>query len=440
MPKLFLILVLISLTENRLPWLNVAVILLFAPLYLLSDAKPVINPDFTPTSTLRWVKAAYVFWLLSYLLTRAPISNLFSFDFLRRDGALLFAYLPLIIISDYGLDRKFLEKAVGIYLTLMSALAILGVLSYLETFGNISLSTAILPEDLQVIFNTPSAGYEFHGLYEAHNAAGAVYGLACCISLCLLVFAEKRKLWSLPSFWFSATFVGLMLSKSRTSYIAFAATALMFFAMKSGHRRTMLRMMIFLLLPLSYFLVAQSDVFQRAQAVDDSDDPNIVSRWVGFQRAFDDFVASPIIGIGFGRYNDDYLTFSGTEHLFYVATGGQVINESSHAHDSYLHFLAEGGLIGFGLMMAIWVSAYRWAKKTQVYFKENTFPSAFAAAIQACIIFEFCISFTEHSMGTAVTSLTIFTMFGVLRNLVGSASAERTSSVQYPVRFRPSTA
>jgi len=438
--KLFLILVLISLTENRLPWLNVAAVLLFVPLYLLSQSNQASNVDSVPRATLRWVKAAYVFWLFSYLLTRAPISNLFSFEFLRRDGALFFAYLPLIIICNYSLDRKFLQQAVAAYLSVMSGVAVLGALAYLEALGNISISTAILPENLQVVFNSATAGYEFHGLYEAHNAAGAVYGLAACLSLCLLVFSEHRKIWSLPRFWFSATFVGLMLSKSRTSYIAFAATALMFLVMKSGHRRTMLKIMIFLLLPLTYFLVAQSDVLQRAQAVDDNDDPNIVSRWVGFERAVDDFITSPIIGIGLGRYNDDYLTFSGTEHVVYVATGGQVINESSHAHNSYLHFLAEGGVIGFGLMMAIWISAYRWTRRIRAHFSENTFPYALAAGVQACIIYEFCISFTEHSMGTAVTSLTIFTMFGVLRNLAGSVLAEQPAAVQCPIRFRPSTA
>jgi O-antigen ligase len=429
MAQFILILVLVSLTGNRLPWLNVLAMILFVPLHLLSDSNNVADPELVPRGTVRWVKIAYAFWLVSYLLTQAPLSNLFSFDFLRRDGALLFAYLPLLVLRNYGLKRAFLERAVRMYLSIMAVLALIGGILYLEALGNISLSSWLLPEDLQIIANSPLAGYEFHGFFEAHNAAGAVYGLACCLSLALLVFCGRLRFFSLPTCWFAATFIGLMLSKSRSAYVAFAAASLTLLLGKEKDRGKVLKLALVLIAPLMYFILVQPEVSQRAGAVASTDDPNVAERLIYFQRAIDDFLSSPLIGIGFGRYNDEYLSFSGIQNFAYVATRGEIVNESNHAHNSYLHFLAEGGLVGLGLMMAIWISAYRWARRMQDYFPMNTFSYAFDVGVQACIIFEFFDSFTEHSMGTAVTSLTIFTMFGILRNFAGSVRTREAVSV-----------
>jgi O-antigen ligase len=421
--KIALILVLISLVGNRLPWLNVMAMLMFLVSYIWFGTDWACERDFVPHSTIRWVKWAYVFWLASYLLTRAPLSNLVSFDFLRRDGALLFAYLPLLVIGNYGLPQAFLQRSVALYLSLISAVGVLGAALYLEALSNLSLSSWVLPQDWQIITTSQLAGNEFHGFFEAHNSAGAIYGLASCLSLALLIFTERFRLWSLPSFWFAASFVGLMLSKSRTAYVAFLATSLIMLVGKMRNWRKVVKVAMFLIAPVVYFALLQPEVSERAGEVTSTDDVNVVERLVYFERAKDDFLASPLIGIGFGRYNDEYLAYSGIRNIFYVATGGEVVNESTHAHNSYLHFLAEGGVLGLVLMMGIWVSAYRWARKMQDRFPLGTFAYAFSIGIQACIIFEFFDSFTEHSMGTAITSLTVFTLFGILRNLAGTGSA-----------------
>lgn len=429
MAKFALVLVLISLVGNRLPWLNVLAMMMFVPVYLWSGADRDCDRDLLPDSTIRWVKWAYAFWLTSYLLTQAPLSNLVSFDFLRRDGALLFGYLPLILIANYGLTAGFLQRAVAMYLTLLSAVGILGALLYLEALSNLSVSSWVLPQDWQIIATSQLAGYEFHGFFEAHNSTGAIYGLASCLSLALLVFAGRFRLWSLPSFWFAATFIGLMLSKSRTAYVAFLATSLIIVVGKGQDRWKAFKVALFLVAPVMYFALAQPEVLERAGQVTSTDDVNVMERLVYFERAKDDFLASPLIGIGFGRYNDEYLSFTGVRNLVYVATAGEVVNESTHAHNSYLHFLAEGGILGFALMMGIWVSAYRWAKRMQGHFCQGSFAYAFSIGIQACIIFEFFDSFTEHSMGTAVTSLTVFTLFGVLRNLTTTAAVREGAQV-----------
>jgi len=96
-----------------------------------------------------------------------------------------------------------------------------------------------------------------------------------------------------------------------------------------------------------------------------------------------------------------------------------VVNDDAHAHNSYLHFLAEGGVIGLGLMLGVWFSLLRWTARQKEKFASGTFGYAFAHGIFACILLELFMSFSEHMMGTAVSSLTILTMIALLLNLVG---------------------
>jgi hypothetical protein len=52
-------------------------------------------------------------------------------------------------------------------------------------------------------------------------------------------------------------------------------------------------------------------------------------------------------------------------------------------------------------------------------FEQGSFGDCIAQGIQACIVLEFIMSFTEHMMGTAVSALTILTMVALFLNLVG---------------------
>jgi O-antigen ligase len=166
-------------------------------------------------------------------------------------------------------------------------------------------------------------------------------------------------------------------------------------------------------------ILVQPTVTRRAQDVSNLEDPNIVTRFVYYQRAISDFTLSPVVGTGFGRFNDELKIYSGVPHLIYFATGGDSIDDDSHAHNSYLHFLAEGGIVGLALMLGVWIAAFRWVGRQKHIFEEGSFGHCFALGIQASIVLEFFMSFTEHMMGTAVSALAIFTFVGLFLNLVG---------------------
>lgn len=408
-----------SLVGNVLPAFNIAAILSMLLLCLVSrGSQDMALAEYGPDTARKFLIAAYVYWLTSYFFTGAPINNLFTFDFLRFDGALLTAYLPLLFITDLQLDAQFVRKSLGIFLTGMSLVALLGLAEFIDgTIVPVGLSR--LPEPLQLIHDSSLTLSIFHGFFRAHNAAGAVYAMAALLAFVFLVHGKSPSLFSWPAFWLATNVIGLMLTQSRTAYVSFFATALLMFFSRRNSLKLALRYGCTVLLPLLGFLFLQPTVSHRTQQVSDLEDPNVVMRFAYYQRAIDDFIHSPIVGIGFGRYNDELQVFSGLPHFIYFATGGSVVNDDKHAHNSYLHFLAEGGVIGLALMLGAWVASFRWVARQKAIFQPGSFGYCLAQGIQACILLEFFISLTEHMMGTAVSSLTIFTMMGLLLNLVG---------------------
>jgi len=419
MKKTATTLLVVSLAGNIFPAFNIAAITGLFPMYLVSrDSLETRRHRYDPHVARKCLLAAYMYWISSYTCTGAPISNLFSFEFLRFDGALLIAYLPLLLVADTRLDPLFIRRTLGLFLNVMSMVALLGLAEFVDiTIFPLGLSQ--LPDPLQLIHDASLSSGIFHGLFRAHNAAGAIYSIAALISFALLARAKSPSLISWPAFWFATNVMGVVLTQSRTAYVAFLLTLLIMFFRQREFLKRSVKYAGPILVPLLYLILVQPTVTRRAQDVSNLEDPNIVTRFVYYQRAISDFTLSPVVGTGFGRFNDELKIYSGVPHLIYFATGGDSIDDDSHAHNSYLHFLAEGGIVGLVLMLGVWIATFRWVGRQKHIFEEGSFGHCFALGIQASIVLEFFMSFTEHMMGTAVSALAIFTFVGLFLNLVG---------------------
>src|SRR5215469_7760938 len=121
----------------------------------------------------------------------------------------------------------------------MSVVALLGLAEFVDsTFVPLGLSW--LPEPLQLMHDASLSTSIFHGFFRAHNAAGAVYAMAALLAFSLLTRGKSPSLVSWPSLWLAANVVGLMLTQSRTAYVAFFATAVLMF---SGSRKSLKNVM-----------------------------------------------------------------------------------------------------------------------------------------------------------------------------------------------------
>jgi O-antigen ligase len=419
MKKTVTTLMVVSLVGNVFPAFNIAAICSLFPLYLINkESQAQTFSAYGPVTARKLLLAAYVYWIASYVVTGAPIANFFSFDFLRFDGALLIAYLPLLLIIDLQLDPLFVRRTLSLFLTAMSLVALLGLAEFADA-TLVPLGLSALPEPLQLIHNASLSTDIFHGFFRAHNAAGAIYAVASLLAFALLAGSKRPSLLSWPAFWLAANVIGLILTQSRTAYVAFVAATVLVFFLRRGSLKNAFKYGAPILVPLLSCLLIQPTVTRRTEAVSDLEDPNIIMRFTYYQRAINDFTLSPIFGTGFARYNDQLKIYSGIPNFIYFATSGSVENDDLHAHNSYLHFLAEGGIVGLALMLGVWIATFRWVGKQKTIFEAGSFGYCLAQGIQACIVLEFFMSFTEHMMGTAVTSLTILTMVALLLNLVG---------------------
>jgi putative inorganic carbon (HCO3(-)) transporter len=100
-------------------------------------------------------------------------------------------------------------------------------------------------------------------------------------------------------------------------------------------------------------LISQLTVFDPRGVVPTPDDYAVVERMVHWQVAGNMFLSSPVVGVGIGNFNVLFNKF-GVQGWPY---------SRGHAHNYYLHLLAEVGLVGFTgymiLLITIFASAYR---------------------------------------------------------------------------------
>ena len=109
-----------------------------------------------------------------------------------------------------------------------------------------------------------------------------------------------------------------------------------------------------------------------------------------------------------GRFNDQEREWSGIKHLYYVVTKAKVVNNAAHAHNSYVHFLAEGGIVGLGVTVGFWGwIAWRLRRSRE--------PLRIAAFLG--VLYLLAISFTEHYMGGGAMLLVLSCLVGACWNL-----------------------
>ena len=350
----------------------------------------------------------YLYFIFSYFLSQQTFTNLFSYGFLRFDGSFFFSYLPFFIFAVPFLNYK---KTLNIYLwSLFVIFSIFAVIGFFEYSNNIHFLT--------VRISKVEVGPEYIALNNSHNATGSVNAIAGIFALAF--FLESNKKEKIPYMGILILLlIALMMTKSRGSLIAFAVAVVFMFWINSKSFLKFVRNLLLLAAVLAPFIFITGAYKRIAQIVNIYDE-NIVTRLTMWEKAIYLFKQSPIFGIGFGRYNDiawkdyDAIRLSGVPGIFSVYKMPGYIFDTSNAHNSYLHFLAETGVIGLALVISFWVFCFiiifRSYKLTGDRFSRKVYLSAIGS-----IIALFVLSLTENYMSapgvmmcvSTVTSLAI---------------------------------
>lgn len=432
MALLIVTLLVLSLTTNVFPFFNVVAILSLIPLRLLGSKRSTPDRRLGPRRAVHFLLGAYAFWLFSYLLTTASLSNLVSYDFLRFNGAIFIGYLPLLLLGDVGLSSGFVYRLIWVYLGILAAAAIIGALLLLLSAGHHFFPGMGILKNFLSYETGHAMPVMLLGLYRTHMTTGIQYALAALMTLCFMLREKRPKLLSWASLVFVSLLAGMILSGARTAYVAFAAALLIKFVAKKRYSKFLVKIGALVVVPTLLFVLSQPTIFARAASIVYFDgDMNVSGRFNLYQQAAQDFSSSPLIGIGLGRFSDSGKTYFGLRHIVYIATGGEAVGEvekTNEAHDSYLQFLAEGGVVGLFLMLGVWVTTYRWAALLRHRVRDGSTAAALCDVVQAFVVATLFSSLTGTTMMMATTPLFVFTMVGLLRNVVAFESRAQAAT------------
>jgi O-antigen ligase len=253
-------------------------------------------------------------------------------------------------------------------------------------------------------------GLMFNALNNAHNATGSVYSIVCIILLAFFL-KEKKRIKYLYLFVFLLALVGLLITKSRGSYIGFAAGAVivlwLFFRSWKKFGIT-IGAVIAVAIPAVYF----SGIYSRIPGFFDFSGGTSGVRLRLWEKAWYLFGQSPIFGVGFARYNDigyENIRLTGLRQIVSIFIEPKFDFSSGHAHNSYLQFLAETGVVGLGLLLLFWILCYLRILKAYNQTKNDFSRKVFLAGL-GIIGGLFALSLTENyfSATTVMMCISVF--------------------------------
>jgi O-antigen ligase len=344
-----------------------------------------------------------LYFILSYFLSNQPLANLFSYDFLRFDGSFFFCYLPFFIFAVPFLNYR---KTLNIYLWFLFIIfLIFAVIGFFEYSNNLHFFT--------VVISKVEIGPELRALNNSHNATGSVAAVASIFALAFFLESDKKEKIPYAGI-LILLFIMLIITKSRGSLVTFAVAVIFLLWVNSKSFLKFIRNLFLMIAVLIPFIFATGTYKRIAQIINIYDE-NILTRFSLWDKAIYLFKQSPILGVGFGRYNDivwknyDMVHLSGYPGIFALYKMPGYIFDTSNAHNSYLQFMAETGVIGLILVISFWIFCFVIIFKSYKLTGDKFAKKVYLSVIGS-IIALFVLSLTENYMSAPGVMMCISTV------------------------------
>lgn len=288
--------------------------------------------------------ALYIYFAASTALY-APVSFI-SPDFYRRDGNFFPTWSPVILGALFPLAVD-VENVIKPFLTWATICDAVFIIVYLKTGGTIVVHEAGI----------------YHMLFIAHNAAGGFLGMVVCFQIGFII-RERAGLTSVLSL--AVNLLGLILTKSRGSEFGVLMAVIVVVVLNERFLKTIISgVVVSTAVLLSFTYPAWRDMGEPPTLWLDHGAPflKVKGAIINFTlldrvmflwpRAIYLFLKSPIFGTGFGSYNDLPYRLSGIPHIFMYNRPITLYFNSAHAHNTFLHVLAETGIVGLTLLLVM---------------------------------------------------------------------------------------
>ncbi|MBE3100877.1 MAG: O-antigen ligase family protein [Firmicutes bacterium] len=260
----------------------------------------------------------------------------------------------------------------------------------------------------------------YYALNIAHNATGSVYAIVC---ISLLVFFFKGKNIKIRLFYLALlliNMIALFLTKSRSGYLGFAVAAIVviWFHFKSIKKFFItIGILTAGTIPIIFF----TGSFQRLIHMRPAESFTTVIRLFIWEKAWCLFSQSPLFGIGYGRFNDVCNIYRGLFDIGRLRGYPGIVSfymkqsfyfNSGNAHNSYLQFLTETGVVGFILLMLFWILCM--VKILNMYDNaKGDFDSKVLLSSFGSIIVIFVLSFFENYLSATTVMVPVSMLLAI---------------------------
>ncbi len=141
---------------------------------------------------------------------------------------------------------------------------------------------------------------------------------------------------------------------------------------------------------------------------------NLAIRGLLWARGVSEGFKSPIIGSGFGRYNDIGREFNDSLPLVSVVTDAAFLNPSAHSsHNSFIMIFSELGLIGLALLGSIFVIVTRTTLRALWQPDVRKDAKMWAGVALGCTVTLMLVSVTQHGFGAPIYGLTLMQLIAM---------------------------
>ena len=336
---------------------------------------------------------------------------LVAYKFYRRDGNVFFTLLPIIIFGLFSLkmDIEAMMK------------------KFLLTVTLINTVTFFIHKVHPTFAGEVSGDRNYYFFYFlSHNGAGGF--LANLLAISLAFWLKKRSFVYL--FCTIINTLTLLSTHSRGSILAFIGALVVYLAFKERFSKLFVWFSIIvsvIVLSIGYYywdLLGKPAQFigEKQLSEESSIEVDFERSWTFIDRglflwprAVDLFLKSPIFGTGFGSFNDGPYELKGLEHLVMMNFPEEFIYSDAHAHHSYIHILAETGIIGLFLTMLMLIYMRRLFLSLESKVLRDAFMMMFWISVWS--------SMTEHRLFTPSQMLPFTILTGLL---IGSLRAEQS--------------
>jgi O-antigen ligase len=284
-------------------------------------------------------------------------ASFLDYDFYRHDGNFFVSYAPIFAGCVYS-HRWDLNKVLKWFFVS----AILVNLPYYAWY--------LAQNSLLSIFIHPAN--TFGSYFIARNAAGGFLAMLFCLGVACYLHQRSRMLLAL----LALNFLMLLSTYSRGSMLGMGVMLLYLFF---GRKRWMLASMMAIFVAASlavaiYYTHPNIDYMGYMFTINDSNPKagNLEVRyeWL-WPRALAYFLQSPIVGLGFGSFDDQIPQVVNYFGVFGQPLGASIVHSDSHAHNSYLNILAELGVVGLVLILRFYWLLISWCQRGAAFALEN---------------------------------------------------------------------